>query len=136
MLVYGIDGTQHKMNMSAKTYEDNNKSALHIIARGLIKDIFPFDIIKEEVMLPGTKTQFNKLNLYADFFLPTRCIIVEVHGQQHTKFNRHFYKNKMQFVKAMSRDKIKKQWCEINSFKLIELNYNEAIDDWRSKFSE
>jgi hypothetical protein len=134
MLVIGLDGEAHKMNIKSRTCDDGGKSKIHLAARALIKEIYPYDTIREEVTLPGTKTQFNKLNLIADFFLPMRSIIVEVQGAQHSKFNSHFYKNKMSFLKAKSRDNIKRMWCELNSFKLIELCYNEDIDVWRSKF--
>ena len=39
----------------------------------------------------------------------------------------------MEFFKAQARDKDKKKWCQINEFTLIELFYNESIDEWRDK---
>ena len=43
------------------------------------------------------------------------------------------YKNKMAFYKAKARDMEKREWCELNNMRLVELNYNEDIDEWRKK---
>jgi very-short-patch-repair endonuclease len=85
------------------------------------------------LVLPGTKTATRKSTLKADFFIPVRKLIIEVHGEQHTEFNNFFFKSKMDFYKAQARDRDKKQWCEINNFELIELFHNESIEEWRSK---
>jgi hypothetical protein len=87
----------------------------------------------EELILPGTKTSTRKSTLKADFFIPVRKLIVEVHGRQHTEFNNFFFANKMEFYKAQARDKDKKTWCELNELILIELFENESIEDWRDK---
>ena len=39
----------------------------------------------------------------------------------------------MAFYKAKARDKEKREWCELNNMRLVELNYNEDIDEWRRK---
>lgn len=44
-----------------------------------------------------------------------------------------FFKSKLDFYKAKARDSDKKEWCELNQIELIELNYNEDIDEWRTK---
>jgi hypothetical protein len=54
---------------------------------------------------------------------------VEVHGEQHYSFTPHYHRDNLAFVKAQKRDKIKKEWCEINNIKYIELAYNEQ-DKW------
>lgn len=134
MLIHGIDGKEYKLNIRERSCNDMNRSELHLRARQLISEIYPYDIVREEVELPGTKTKFNKYNLIADFFIPSRSIIVEVHGRQHTDYIRHFHKNKLAFLKSQNRDNVKKQWCLLNNIELIELYYNEAINDWRNKF--
>ena len=66
-------------------------------------------------------------------FLPSRRILIEVHGEQHYNFNKFFFKNKLEFYKAKARDSDKRRWCESNEIELLELNYNEDVDDWREK---
>ena len=70
-----------------------------------------FNRILEEVTLPGTKTSSRRTLLYADLYIPNRDLIVEVHGEQHFKFNSFFHKDKMAFFKAQARDKDKRAWC-------------------------
>jgi hypothetical protein len=119
--------------MICKTYNEESKSSYHKRARILLKDVYPFDTIREEILLPGTKTTFNKLDLFADFFIPSRRMIIEVNGSQHSTYNRFFHRNKLNFLKAKHRDAVKKQWCDLNKIELIEFNYNESIDEWRTK---
>ena len=95
--------------------------------------MFPHDIILEEVSLAGSRTQEGGGILRADMFVPNRNLIVEVHGEQHHKFNKFFFKNKLRFYRAQARDREKKEWCNINDIRIVELNYNEDLDEWRKK---
>ena len=66
--------------------------------------------------------------------MPNRNIMVEVHGEQHHKFNKFFFSNKLSFYKAQARDRDKKEWCDINSIKLIEfkkVTMAKDIDEWQ-----
>jgi very-short-patch-repair endonuclease len=131
--IQGLDGKTYSWIPSNNIVETEKRSGLHNKARQLLKEKYPNDRILEELVLPGTKTENRKSTLKADFFVPTRSLIVEVHGSQHTEFNNFFFKNKMEFYKAQARDKDKKRWCEMNEFSLIELFHNESIEEWRSK---
>ena len=133
MKIQGLDGKTYSWIPSNNIVETEKRSGLHNKARQLLKEKYPNDRILEELVLPGTKTENRKSTLKADFFVPTRSLIVEVHGSQHTEFNNFFFKNKMEFYKAQARDKDKKRWCEMNEFSLIELFHNESIEEWRSK---
>lgn len=133
MIIIGLDGKEHTWIPSNNIVNTTNRSGLHLNARKLLKEKYPNDRILEELVLPGTKTDNRKSVLKADFFIPMRSLVVEVHGQQHTEFNNFFFANKMEFYKAQARDRDKKAWCELNKFELIELFHNESIDDWRNK---
>ena len=67
------------------------------------------------------------------FFIPNRNLIIEVHGEQHFKFNSFHYTSKLSFFKAKARDRDKKEWCDLNDITIIEFNFNEDVDDWRRK---
>lgn len=112
--------------------DDTTKSKHHCRARKLIKQIFPCNIVLEEVLLKGSKTHNNK-NLRADFLIPDSNLLVEVHGEQHYEFVGHFYKTQQDMFNAMLRDKIKKEWCENNNIELIILPYNEDDDEWSKR---
>jgi hypothetical protein len=136
MHVEGLDGKTWKWNPSRSqaSVDEKNRSSLHKKARLILKEVYPYDRILEEVTLPGTKTGSRKTLLYADLYVPNRDLIVEVHGEQHFKFNSFFHKDKMAFFKAQARDKDKRAWCKLNHMNLIELNYDESEEEWRAKF--
>lgn len=117
----GTDGK--KVNIRFKNNINNNPSNLHIKAREILKKMFHLNVIIEEFLIPGS----NKL--YIDFFLPERSLVIEVHGEQHYKYNSHFYKSRLDFHKAQRRDDIKKDFCNINNLLFIELPFNK-IDEW------
>ena len=132
MKVIGFDGGEHALTF--KRFRGNsardNKSSHHLRVRGLLSELFPFERIYEEVTLPGSKTISTGL-LYADFLIPNRNIIVEVHGKQHYEYTTHFHKTKADFMKSRKRDKKKIEWCELNDFTIIILPYNRE-EEWKT----
>lgn len=133
MKIQGLDGKEYSWIPSNNIVETEKRSGLHNKARQLLKEKYPNDRILEELILPGTKTSNRKSTLKADFFIPTRSLIVEVHGSQHVEFNNFFFKDKMEFYKAQARDRDKKKWCELNQFAIIELFHNESTEEWKEK---
>ena len=135
MKVLGLDGREHSWNLTKSKYRFGKKkcSKNHKKARFVLKDLFPHDIILEEVTLPGSTTTARKKPLYADFFLPSQNLIIEVHGEQHYTYNNFFYKTKQEFYRAKARDRDKSRWFEINSITLITLSYLETEDEWRER---
>ncbi len=133
MIVNGLDGKEYSWNPSASQASGSKKSSLHIKAKKLLDNLFPYDRILEEVSLVGSRTERRRGVLRADFFVPNRNLIVEVHGEQHYKFNSFFYGNKLDYYRAKARDSEKREWCRLNDITLIELNYDEDEDEWRRK---
>lgn len=130
MKIKGLDGKEYSWNL--KGYEPSNndlikRSDYHLRARELLKNLFPLDKRLEEIPLPGTK------GLTADFFIPTRNLLVEVQGEQHYKFIMHFHNNKLGFMQSLKRDNQKKEWCFINSVRLVELPFNETENEWKKR---
>jgi hypothetical protein len=134
MKVIGLDGNSYKWNPKSGS-ESAKRSKLHEKAKVILDICFPYDRILQEVSLPGTKTLGRKGTLRADFFIPNRNLIVEIHGQQHFKFNKFHFKDKLSFFRAQARDRDKREWCRVNEINIIEFNYNESEDDWRRKIS-
>lgn len=133
MKIIGLDDKEYTWIPSNNLVNTEKRSGPHSRAKVLLKELYPNDRILEELILPGTKTSNRKSTLKADFFIPMRSLIIEVHGVQHSEFNNFFFKNKMEFYKAQARDRDKKRWCEINQLELVELFDGESIDDWRNK---
>lgn len=126
----GLDNKQYNINFNQYSCNANrsNKSKYHLAARELLHELFPANPIFEEVLLPGCKSK-----LYADFFIPTQDVIIEVHGEQHYVDNSFFYKSASDFISAKKRDRDKLDWCINNNLRYIELPYKESIDEWRTR---
>lgn len=133
MIVKGLDGKEYKWNPTLSQSCCKKRSKLHQKAKELLRQFYPHDRILEELSLPGSKSGYRRTTLRADLFLPTRLLIVEVHGEQHYEFNSFFFKTKLEFYQAKARDNDKREWCRMNNIDLVELKYNEDIDEWRRK---
>ena len=127
MKVQGLNGREYVWKLT-KHYNKkrDNASKLHTKARELLKDMLPVRTILEEVTLPGSS---QKRDLSADFIILDLKLIVEVHGEQHYKFNNFYYANVREFVRAKARDRNKIEWAELNNFTLIVLPFNK-IEEW------
>jgi len=106
-----------------------NKSSLHLLARKLITQQYPTLQLLEEVPIPVKKSD----NYFLDFYLPILKTAVEVHGEQHYKFVGFYHSSKLGFLKSQKRDREKKEWCDINNIKYIELPYNESENEWSER---
>lgn len=131
MLIIGLDNKEYKINFAKYAHSNRVVSAGHKRARVLLQQMYPFDRAVEEVTLPGTNGP-----LYADFLIPTRRIMIEVHGKQHYEFTPFFHKNKIDFIRAQARDRNKERWCELNDIQYIALKDTESDDEWRTIISE
>jgi hypothetical protein len=112
--------------------DSRSRSKLHLVARGLLYELFPTIPILEEVSIPvkpGT-TQ------YLDFYLNKKKLAVEVNGEQHYKFNSLFHSSAQAFLNQKKRDNEKREWCEINGITLIELPYNEDPEAWLKRLEQ
>jgi len=131
MKVIGLDGREYVWAIHQHAVNNRKSSKLHQHARDILKEIFPFEQILEEVKLPGSSSP----PLWADFFIPGPRLIIEVHGEQHYKFNNFHFKNKMEFFKAKARDNKKIEWCELNDIEVISLSYKEK-DQWKKQIQD
>ena len=132
MKVIGLDGKNYKWNPKSG---GGKRSKLHKKAKKALDIWYPYDRILEEVSLPGTKTSTRKSVLRADLYIPNRNLIIEVHGEQHFKFNKFHYRDKLSFFRAQARDRDKLEWCRINEIIIVTFNYNENENEWRAKIS-
>ena len=117
-----FSGKLHIFNFNKICRESPNPSALHLSARELITKQWSYSSIYEEVMLLGT-------GLIADFFIPDIKVMVEIHGAQHYSFIKHFHKTKAGFIRSQKRDRLKKEWCELNDIIYVELPFDKK-DEW------
>lgn len=127
MFVEDLEGNvaEWKMNGKEVVLDRRPRSALHRAARELIKKKFPTLLVLEEVSIKPRPRQV----LYLDFYLPLRKLAIEVHGEQHYKFNSLFHSSASDFLQQRKNDKQKTEWCDINGIELIVLSYNQE-DNW------
>lgn len=130
MKVVGLDGRTYSWKLAGHVpldSDDRPRSSNHIRARALLATLFPADQRLEEVSLPGSG------GLFADFYLPNRKFIIEVHGAQHFRFNGFFHETRLDFVQAQARDRRKAEWCQINNIRLIELAHDQSDESWAER---
>ncbi len=128
--VVGLDGRSYPWRLAGHLPDGDDerpRSSFHLAARALLKAVFPLEQILEEIALPGSGY------LSADFFLPHWNLVVEVHGQQHYCFSKLFHRDRNDFLAGKVRDRVKREWCELNGITLVELPYNEDLDEWRKR---
>lgn len=126
MKVVGFNGKEHVWKLSGYVPLKGNevsRSSFHLEARLLLTKLYSMDRILEEVPLPGSN------GLTADFFIPSRRLMIETHGQQHYEFVPFFHHNLMGFINSKKNDQNKRDWCEINDIILVELPYGD-INGW------
>jgi len=124
MKTYNLDGdiVVWKPQGEIVTANDNRqRSKLHLSARQILYELFPTTPILEEVTIPISRGTSQ----FLDFFINSIKLAVEVHGQQHYKFNSLFHSSARDFLEQKKRDVNKREWCELNNITIIELPYNE-----------
>lgn len=129
MKVVGLDGKTYTWKLVGHTVRGSDAagSSYHKRARKLLSQLFPSDIILEEVALPGTK------GLRADYVLQNGKLMVEVQGRQHRVFVGHFHKHGLGFLQSLERDQKKREWCERNGIRLVSLQYDDTDERWRDQ---
>lgn len=88
--------------------------------RETLTNTFPNTLIKEEEYV-----SYKGVRLFFDFYIPAFSVYVEVQGIQHTEFNKHFYNDAAAFRTAKKRDRLKREWCDLNDQVLVCINYDE-----------
>ena len=119
MEVLSLRGQKITLRLSNKRIRTRGKSKSQFqydVGQQLVLK-YPHDVIFEEVIVPGD-------GFILDFFIPSLDLVVECHGRQHTKHVKHFHKTKKDFHNQQDVDQKKREWCELNGFRLLEI-YDE-----------
>jgi hypothetical protein len=107
-----LDGSITSIDVKPSKYPTREVSKKQSAARERILKEYGDQIILEEFTIPKTR-------LRIDFFLPRAGIAIEVHGNQHFEFVKHFHGTKKKFLEAKQNDADKKTWCELNDIQLV-----------------
>ena len=132
MKIRDLNNDIHKWNLQGyvvRANEQRPRSKLHLAARNILIEMFPTVQILEEVLIPITRNERG----YLDFYINTLKLAVEVHGQQHYKFNSLFHTSAQDFANQRKKDRRKQERCEYNNITYLELPYNESIEEWKTR---
>lgn len=132
MQVIDLDGNNYHWQLigNISHASNNKKSSLHLKARELLHNVYPTLQILEEVQVSLRKNEY----VYLDFYIPLNKKCIEVHGEQHYKFTRHYHHSVLGFLKHQRRDREKKEWCELNGIEYIEMPFDQQ-DNWETLLS-
>jgi len=117
MEVKTLDGGTINVRLSNKVRKNHSVSKFQNSIGQELQTEYPHDTIYEEVHIPGE-------NFKLDFFIPSINLVVECHGRQHTEHVKHFHKTIRDYNKQRDTDRRKREWCDLNGFKLLEI-YDE-----------
>ena len=112
-------------------YNAKSLSKLQKAAKDILYDYWLADLVYEEFPVAGSRLRF-------DFYNATKNIVVEVDGNQHYKYNKHFHsKNKNKFLDQLKKDDHKEKFCRLNNIELIrireDLNMEEQFEEIKHK---
>jgi hypothetical protein len=135
MRLLNVNGRLVNKNVQKYRIDWGGKSAskIQFRAKQFFKTYWEHHIVYEEFPVYGTRLRVDLINF-------TKKIAIEVHGQQHFKFNKFFHSNsRIKFFQSMKRDWEKTEWLELNDIKLVELEEkdidNLSMDLLEDKFN-
>lgn len=135
MKIRDLDNQVHNWKLHGyvvRANESRPRSKLHLRARKLLIEQFPTVQILEEVAAPISRNE----KLFFDFYINTLKLVVEVHGEQHYKFNALFHTSAQDFANQRKRDSRKREWCEYNNITYVELPFNESDEEWLQRIRQ
>ena len=80
----------------------------------VLKEIYPFDLIKKEYYI-----FYKNTRLFFDFYINNLNVCVECQGQQHDKFVSFFHNDIEDFFSQKRRDNLKVEYCNKNNLTLV-----------------
>jgi len=126
MIFLTTRGREQKVKNSTKYLIDWDKKCRSKIQKRVKDLLYPYwaaDIVFEELPVVGTR-------MTLDFYNASRGIAVEVDGNQHYQFNKHFHSNSRQnFLSQLQRDEEKEYFCEINKITLARVLEKDKITE-------
>lgn len=123
MRLYNIYGNLIKRNVSKYRidWDKPSRSKIQFKVKQFLKPYWFGHVVYEEFPVYG----YNRMKV--DILNATLKVAIEVHGSQHTKFNKHFHNNSVNtFCESLKRDVIKYNWLIKNSFKVLEIEEKEV----------
>lgn len=119
--VAGTDDNQVKKSKPKIKGKYENK------CREVFENIFQTEFPK---IRPGfLRNNKTGKNMELDGYNGDLKLAFEYQGQQHYNFSPYFHKTEEKFAEQVYRDRLKKELCEKNEIKLVEIPFNIEYDD-------
>ena len=122
MRLYNTQGRLQNKNVSKYliSWRKKSRSKIQFQTKKFLEPFWKSHIVFEEFPVFGTRQKVDILNA-------TIKIAVEVQGPQHSAFNKFFHSNsRSKYLESIKRDVLKREWLEMNKYKLIEIESNEV----------
>lgn len=101
-------------------WEAKSRSKFQKNVKDFLKDYWLHDIVFEEFRIVGTRMSL-------DFYNANKKVAVEVQGDQHTKYVKHFHKTRLKYLEQLKRDQKKLDFCDLNDIKLVEIYSTDVV---------
>ena len=124
MKLYNVYGKVVSKNVSQYLvkWEASSRSKVQFNTKQFLKKYWKNHIVYEEFPVFGSRLKVDIVNA-------TLKIAVEVHGKQHSAYNKFFHgDSRLNYLKSIKRDVAKEKWLSLNEFHLIEIYENEVKD--------
>jgi hypothetical protein len=122
MKLYNLYGKIVNKNVSSYLidWDSPSRSKIQFNTKQFLKAFWKNHIVYEEFPVFGSRLKVDILNA-------TRKIAVEVHGSQHSEYNKFFHgESRLNYLKSIKRDVAKEKWLVVNDFTLVEIYDNEV----------
>lgn len=124
MVFKTLFGTTKRVSKSYKykiNWDKPSRSKIQFLVKQQLKEHWESHVVFEEFPVVGSK-------MTLDFYNATKKIAIEVQGKQHTKYTPFFHgKNKINYISQLRRDHQKREFCEKNNIRLVEIYYDDEI---------
>jgi hypothetical protein len=88
-----------------------------------LRETFPYNIITKEYYV-----KYDNTKLFFDFYIKDLGLLLEIQGQQHDRFVKHFHTDREGFLASKKRDNLKKEYCENQSLILVEIRSEKELE--------
>jgi hypothetical protein len=108
-------------------WEAASRSKVQFNTKQFLKQYWKNHIVYEEFPVFGSRLKVDIVNA-------TLRIAVEVHGKQHSAYNKFFHgDSRLNYLKSIKRDVAKEKWLSLNKFQLVEI-YEDEVKNLTEQF--
>lgn len=122
MRLYNIRGRLVNKNVEKHRirWDEKSRSNIQFQVKQFLKPFWLGHVVYEEFPVYGSRLKVDIINF-------TRRIAIEVHGDQHFKFNKFFHNNRRAvWLDSVNRDGQKLEWLARNEITVIEILQDEV----------